>query len=73
MDLAALVAALASEDGKRMPDASHPAFAVEAASSRWRDLHQAWVRIGPMFWGPRIDLGAACATIRTFLASLPRN
>ena len=71
LELSALVETLAHEDKKRMPLASHPAFDVGQESARWHEIEQAWTRIGPMFWGPRMDLPTACAMIRTFLASLP--
>ncbi len=73
MDLQALLVALAAEDGKRMPAATHPAFQVDPESARWQELERAWERIGPMFWGPRTELGAACASIQAFLASLPAD
>jgi hypothetical protein len=73
MAVPALVAALATEDKKRMPEPGHAAFNVALDDPRWRDIQDAWERIGPMFWGPRIELADACATIRAFLATLLRE
>jgi hypothetical protein len=35
-----------------------------------REVRQAWERIGPMFWGDRIPLDDACATIQAFLVEV---
>ena len=68
LDLPTLLGALATDDNKTMPAASHPAFDVELGTPRWQELERAWVRIGPMFWGPRMDLPTACTIIRAFFA-----
>lgn len=73
LDLAALTAALETDDHKQMPAASHAAFTVVSESQRWREIQDAWQTIGPMYWGPRMDLDVACATIRAFLERLPRD
>lgn len=71
LGLASLVAALATEDHKPMPSPHHPAFHVEPVTPRWQEIEQAWQRIAPMYWGPRLTLAEACATIRGFLETLP--
>lgn len=70
-DLPRLLQLLRDEDKKPMPPASHPAFAPPEEAERWTEIQSAWDSIGPMFWGPRVPLEAACASIRAFLDSLP--
>jgi hypothetical protein len=33
-------------------------------------VERAYARIAPMFWGPRIQLDEACATIRAWVGTL---
>lgn len=68
-DLAALVATLAEEDGKRMPRADHPAFEPNG-SERWRQIEVAWSAIQRLYWGPRISLEDATAALRAFLREI---
>ncbi|MCB9681862.1 MAG: nucleotidyl transferase AbiEii/AbiGii toxin family protein [Alphaproteobacteria bacterium] len=71
LDLPSLVQALATEDRKQMPTPDHPAFSPRAGEPRWTEIADAWDRIGPMYWGPRVSLEDVCATLRQFLADLP--
>lgn len=68
--LDALLAELAAKDKKVMPPSNHASFDATADTERWRGVQKAWERIGPMFWGERIPLVDACATIREFLDEL---
>lgn len=70
LDKAALVRALAEEDGKPMPPPDHPAFLSEPGNARWEEIQRAWEAIGPMYWGPRVSLEEACQAIRAFLVDL---
>ena len=38
-------------------------------SARWTAVRRAHEAIDPMFWGPRIPLASACATIRSWITS----
>lgn len=55
-----------------MPTPDHPAFLPRPEDPRWQEISEAWARIGPMYWGPRVSLAEACETLRVFLAELPR-
>lgn len=68
--LDALLAELAANDKKVMPPSNHASFDATADTERWREVQKAWERIGPMFWGERIPLVDACATIREFFEEL---
>lgn len=72
LDLPALLAALATEDRKTMPPPDHPAFLPRPEDPRWQEIAEAWARIGPMDWGPRVSLAEAGEAPRVFLAELPR-
>lgn len=61
---------LSSRDIRSIPAPGEIAFASDATSARWREVQQSWEAIGDMFWGERITLDEACATIRGFLVSL---
>lgn len=68
----ASVAALAADMlGQRqiaaLPAPGDPAFAA-ADGSRWDAIRAAHAAIVPLFWGPRISLDDACATIRGWVA-----
>jgi len=67
--LPALLDALASEDRKSMPIPAHPSLQPND-SKQWAELRAAWIAIEPLFWGERVRLDDACATIRAFLATL---
>ncbi|MGC4068382.1 MAG: nucleotidyl transferase AbiEii/AbiGii toxin family protein [Polyangiaceae bacterium] len=49
-----------------LPSSKHPAFAPKD-DARWRSVQKAHDAIGPMFWGPRLQLADACADIRGWL------
>jgi Nucleotidyl transferase AbiEii toxin, Type IV TA system len=68
--LGALLAERAAKDHKVMPPSNHASFDATADTERWRELQKAWERIGPMYWGERIPLLDACATIRKFIDEL---
>lgn len=68
-ELRDLVDVLAADDRKAMPASDHPAFSV-GDDERWSEVADAYERIGRMFWGERLPLAAACATIRRFLVEI---
>ena len=49
-----------------MPSATDAAF-VLAPSDRRRELERAYDQIGPMYWGERVPLDEACASIRSWI------
>ena len=49
-----------------LPTSSNPAL-VPTAESRWASLRRAHSAIESMFWGPRVPLEDACATIRAWV------
>lgn len=51
----------------RVPTAADPAFWLDE-SPRTHEIRNAYEAIGPMFWGPRIELAEACRSIRDWLA-----
>lgn len=51
-----------------LPVAADAAFAPDS-SARWQAVRAAYAAIAPMFWGPRIPLDDACASIRGWIAS----
>jgi hypothetical protein len=59
---------LAERQIRQQPASNDPAFAP-GDDSRWRAIRGAHAAIAPMFWGERIDLDAACATLRDWIAS----
>jgi len=59
---------LAEQQIRQRPVSSDPAFDPRD-DGRWRDIRAAYTAIGPMFWGNRIDLDVACATIRAWIAA----
>ncbi len=67
------IRALASEmltdkDIGRVPHPDEPALLLADTVKR-AAVHKAWQRIGPMFWGPRIELEDACREIRVWLVA----
>lgn len=54
---------------KRIPDPMDPGFNPDD-SPRWSGIRSAHKSIQPLFWGPRLSLEEATATIRAFLAGL---
>lgn len=57
---------LADGDIARLPNADDPALLLADPAKRVA-VDAAWKRIAPMFWGPRIELHAACDEIRDWL------
>lgn len=51
-----------------MPSADDHAFSPEGLAHA-ADIEQAYTRIGPMYWGPRLTLGEAGATIREWIVA----
>jgi hypothetical protein len=49
-----------------LPAASDPAFSI-GEDSRSEAIRRAHAAIAPMFWGDRIELGAACGSIRSWI------
>jgi len=58
---------LAEGQIRAMPSAQHPAFTPDD-SPRWDSIRSAYDAIAPMYWGPRLELSAACATIRDWIS-----
>lgn len=50
----------------RIPSATDVAFRV-AHDPRWESIREAYSAIAPMFWGPRVQLDEACASIRDWI------
>jgi hypothetical protein len=48
-----------------MPSFSNPSLAP-SNGPRWNEIRRAQVSIDPRFWGPRIPLEEACATMRAW-------
>ena len=59
---------LAERQIRQRPASDDPAFTLRD-DPRWRAIQGAHAAITPMFWGERIDLDAACATIRGWIAA----
>jgi len=53
---------------RQMPVVDDPAFRPDDGP-RWQAIRQTWRGIGPMFWGPRIELDKACADIREWIGA----
>jgi hypothetical protein len=69
----AVVAALAADmlvqkQIAAVPVSTDPAFAP-VGGTRWDAIRAAHAAIAPLFWGPRIPLDDACATIRAWAAT----
>jgi len=60
---------VAKKDVRELPNPDEPALHLEDPEKRLA-VETAFAEIGPMFWGPRIPLAEACATIRSWLAQL---
>jgi hypothetical protein len=72
MDLS--VAALARDmllqkDIAQLPHPDQPALTLDDPERR-ASIDDAYARIAPMYWGPRIPRTEACATIRTWLGAM---
>lgn len=57
---------LVGRDIRAIPSAEEPALTLADADRR-EAVERALTRIGGMFWGPRIPLGEACATIQAWI------
>ncbi len=57
---------LEARDIRRLPDPNDSAF-HPTASETWNSIRTAWAAHRHAFWGPRISLEDACATVRAFL------
>jgi hypothetical protein len=57
---------LREKDIAAMPNADEPAFVLPEAERR-AAVDLALARISTMFWGPRVPVGEACATIREWI------
>lgn len=56
---------LAQNQVRAMPDAGDMAI-IPGATPRWDRIRDAHSAIAPMFWGPRIEIDDACASIRAW-------
>ncbi|MBI5479036.1 MAG: nucleotidyl transferase AbiEii/AbiGii toxin family protein [Deltaproteobacteria bacterium] len=63
---------LAEKDIAALPRPDEPAL-VLADPHRRAAIDEAYAKIAPMFWGPRIPLDEACDTIRAWLGKLHQN
>jgi hypothetical protein len=61
---------LEEKDIAALPSPNEPALVLADAEKR-AAIERAYVKIAPMFWGPRIPLDEACATIRGWLERPP--
>lgn len=52
-----------------LPSADDPCLSLDIVEKR-EALERAYAKIAPMFWGPRIGLDGACATVREWVAAL---
>jgi hypothetical protein len=62
---------LAEKGIAALPSAEDPSLVLDDAEKR-SSVERAYARIAPMFWGPRIPLDDACATIREWVGALRR-
>jgi hypothetical protein len=60
---------LAQKDLAALPSADDPSLLLDDSGKR-AAVEQAYVRIAPMFWGPRIPLDEACRTLRDWVAAM---
>ncbi|MCZ7683714.1 MAG: nucleotidyl transferase AbiEii/AbiGii toxin family protein [Sandaracinaceae bacterium] len=60
---------LAQNDIAALPSADDPSLRLDAPEKR-AAVERSWEKIAPMFWGPRIPLDDACATIRDWVRAL---
>ena len=75
MEVTALTLArdmLAGKDIVALPSPDEPALVLAEPDKR-AAVDNAYAKIAPMFWGPRIPLDQACDTIRTWIANLHRR
>ncbi len=57
---------VAKKDMRALPSPDEPALRLDDPDKR-DAIERAYAKIAPMFWGPRIPLEEACATIRSWL------
>jgi hypothetical protein len=50
------------------PSAADGSFAPDEGSRRWAAIRAAHAAIGQMFWGPRVSVEDACATVRGWIS-----
>ena len=60
---------LAQKDVATLPSAEDPSLVLDDPAKR-DAVEQAYARIAPMFWGPRILLDDACGTLRDWVAAM---
>lgn len=60
---------LAQKDIAALPDAGDASLTLDDPGKR-AAVEQAYTRIAPMFWGPRIPLQEACLTLRGWVSTL---
>lgn len=60
---------LAQKDVAALPSAEDPSLVLDDPAKR-DAVEQAYARIAPMFWGPRIPLVEACGTLRDWVAAM---
>ena len=60
---------LAQKDVAALPSADDPSLVLDDPAKR-NAVEQAYSRIAPMFWGPRIPLNEACGTLRDWVAAM---
>jgi hypothetical protein len=62
---------LAEKGIAALPSSDDPSLVLDDATKR-ASVERSYARIAPMFWGPRIPLDEACATIRAWVGALRR-
>ncbi|MFM9059985.1 MAG: nucleotidyl transferase AbiEii/AbiGii toxin family protein [Planctomycetaceae bacterium] len=60
---------LVQNDIAALPSADHQSLVLDKPAKR-AVVAQAYARISPMFWGPRIPLDEACGTLREWVAAM---
>jgi hypothetical protein len=61
---------LSQKDVAALPNAEDPSLVLDDPAKR-AAVEQAFARISPMFWGPRIPLDEACQVLRGWVTALP--
>jgi hypothetical protein len=61
---------VARKDVAALPSADDPSLVLDDPLKR-AAVEQAYARIAPMFWGPRLPLDKACQTLRDWLTAMP--
>ena len=60
---------LAERSIAALPSAGDPSLLLDDLQKR-ASVERAYAKIAPMFWGPRVPLDEACATIRAWVGAL---